>query len=496
MAVGAHPTRSSSSAAVTPYTAAARTVTGFSKKFPHRPGHAHLVGIGGSGMRALARVLHKFDWRLSGSDVHPDGLDDVLPPGTRLHAGHNATGLPATADVVIHSDAIGNDNPELEAARDRNVAILSYFDAVGRIMEDSHGLAVAGTHGKSTTTAMAAWILVGSGRDPTVLCGATTIGANDGGRAGRSGFVLAEACEYRANFLKLRPRHAVILGIEPDHFDCYAQPADVERAFAQFAAGIAPDGLLLARGDCAATRRVAAGATCRFETFALDETADWTARSQGVCQGCHRFELVRRGQSLCRIVVPMPGRHNMLNTLAAAALAWHQGVEPSQIAEALDRFPGVRRRLEPVGTWSGAAVVDDYAHHPTELAAALETVRQTYPNRRICCVFQPHQVSRTAHLLDELASSLHNGLRSGKGGRPSDRLWIADIFRAREGPPRTGEVTAADLADRVRRAGLDVAATHRMDEIGRELNECLGPGDVLLVAGAGNIHKILSTAER
>jgi len=456
------------------------------------PGRAHLVGVGGSGMRALARVLHERGWLVSGSDAAADGLAEILPEGTRLLPGHGAATLPEGTDVVVHSDAVAHDNPELLAARAQGVATLSYFDVVGQLMGGAHGLAVAGTHGKSTTTAMAAWILEQSGRDPTVLCGAATVGRGDGGRAGRSQIMLAEACEYRANFLKLRPRHAVILGIEPDHFDCYPEPADAERAFARFATALAPDGLLLAWGDCQATQRAIAEALCRVETFAVDGAtgrSDWSAHVVDCRGGRYRFDLVHRGEVLCRVAAPMPGRHNLLDALAAAALVWYQGVEPRQIAEVLGRFPGVRRRFEVVGTWCGATVIDDFAHHPTELSATLKTVLQVYPRRRICCVFQPHQVSRTTRLLDELAATLHNGLRPPDGRGPGDRLWIADIFRAREGPPQPGEVTAADLADRVRRRGHDVAGVHRADEIARELPDCLGPGDVLLVIGAGDISR-------
>ena len=243
-----------------------------------RPGRAHLVGIGGSGMRALARVLSQRGWSVSGSDVATAGLAAVLPKKTLLSTDHSAAGLPRNLDVVVHSDAIRSDNPELQWARSLGIATASYFDAVGRLMHRHHGLAVAGTHGKSTTTAMAAWILVESGRDPTVLCGAATLGHSDGGRAGRSPIVLAEACEYRANFLKLRPRFAVILGIEPDHFDCYGELSEAEHAFGRFAATVASDGLLLAHGECEATRRAVAQASCRVETFGLETLSLKTLR--------------------------------------------------------------------------------------------------------------------------------------------------------------------------------------------------------------------------
>ena len=300
---------------------------------------------------------------------------------------------------------------------------------------------MAGTHGKSTTTAMAAHVLTDAGLDPTVLCGATPLGQSSGGRAGSGELLLVEACEYRANFLHLRPRHAAILGIEPDHFDCFDSLGDLERAFARFARSVPPDGLVLARHDCAVTRRVTAELPCRVETFAIGFEADWSARNLTARRGRYGFEIRRCGRQLCNVSLQVPGRHNVLNALAAAALAWQNGLRPEQIAGALGRFRGLHRRLELLGTYRGVLLLDDYAHHPTEVAATLQTVRRMVPGRRVWCVFQPHQVSRTERLLDELAESLQN----------ADRVLVAEIFRAREGAPRPGEVTAADLARRVSR---------------------------------------------
>ena len=461
----------------------------------NRPGRAHLVGIGGSGMSALARVLHQRGWLLSGSDVNLDRLAERLPPRTLLHAGHAAAHVPPEVDVVVHSDAVARDNAELAEAQSRGIATLTYFDVAGRLMEGRHGLAVAGTHGKSTTTAMAGAILVDAGLDPTMLCGAAPLEQPDGGRAGRGTAVLVEACEYRANFLKLQPFHAVILGIEPDHFDCYPALAHVEEAFGRFATRVPHDGLLLAHADCAAAQRVTASASCRVETFGLSDGCDWLARPRAVDRGCYEFDLICRDETLCAIRLPMPGRHNMLNALAAAALARHQGVDPPQIARSLGRFRGLRRRLECVGTRAGVTRIDDFAHHPTELDAALGTVRQMYPQQRIFCVFQPHQTSRTARLLDELAASLHNGLRPESVVQRPNRLWITDIYRAREGLPAAGEVTASHLADRVRRRGLDAAPLHEMDEVARDVAARIEPGDVLLTVGAGDIRRVLDQVD-
>jgi UDP-N-acetylmuramate--alanine ligase len=442
---------------------------------------AHLVGIAGSGMTALARVLVERGWKLTGSDLVPCSPQWLVETGIRVYRGHDARNLPPTANMLIHSDAIGPNKPEVLRARQLNSPVLSYFDMVGRMMAGSQGGAIAGTHGKSTTTAMAAHILVHAGLDPTVLCGAAKLGQTDGGRAGRSPLFLVEACEYHANFLKLHAQWAIITGIEPDHFDCYDSLAELEHAFGRFTRRLSPDGVLLARYECLSTRRVTAEGPCQVETFGFDRNADWVARPISSGEGRYRFEVRRHDEKVCEIPLPVPGLHNVVNALAAAALARHQGVEPEAIARALAEFPGLHRRLEVVGTWQGVTLLDDYAHHPTEVAVAVETVRQMYPGRRLCCVFQPHQVSRTARLLDELAASLHN----------VDRLWVADIFRAREPEVMPGEVTAADLAHRVRQRGGRVARIHDLNRIGRDLKNELASGDVLMTMGAGNIRRIL-----
>jgi len=446
----------------------------------YRLRRAHLIGVAGAGMRSLAEVLLGLGWKLSGSDLACDLHAELASAGVRVQRGHAAAHLPRATDLVIRSDAIRADNPELRRAVELGIPTLSYFEMIGRLMSGRRGLAVAGTHGKSTTTAMAAEILVSAGCDPTVFCGAAPLGRFSGGRAGRSELVLAEACEYRANFLHLHPQMAVILGIEPDHFDCYDSADRLRHAFAQFAASVPEYGLVLARDDCPATRRATAALGCRTETFGFGAEAVWSARHLQERGGRYSFEVFRDGRSICVVRLGVPGRHNVLNALAATALTAACGVNPEQIARRLSHFGGLCRRLELVGWSRGVAVLDDYAHHPTEVAATVETVRQMLPGRRLWCVFQPHQVCRTEHLLDELALSLQN----------VDRVLVADIFRAREPGPRSGEVTSADLARQIRRLGGDVTPVHTTREIIQLLETRLVPGDVLITVGAGDIRKV------
>lgn len=522
---------------------------------PPSPRIAHLVGVAGSGMSALAEVLSGWGWRVSGSDLCPDALDQppfVLwtsapeparagvvsrqPPEDRPHRatsgavvrvyrGHQAEHLPADAELVVASDAVPRDNVELRAAEARGLPGVSYFEMVGRLMQGASGLAVAGTHGKSTTTAMLAAILTAAGRDPTVFCGAAPPGRASGGRAGRADLVLAEACEYRQHFLHLSPRRALLLGVEPDHFDCFPSEQSLHEAFERFVDRLPRDGLLVVSGGCPVAPRIARRAACPVESFLVEDEpnrctapadvargagrtgplasepgtppraepadrlavgADWIARNVQCVDGRYRFDLCYRGSWLGCVELRVPGRHNVANALAAAALAWHEGVAPAAIVAALEGFAGLRRRLEHVGRFGGVELFDDYAHHPTEVAAALAALHSWRPGRRLWCVFQPHQASRTARLLDALARSLHN----------ADSVFVAEVYRAREGPPKPGEATAADLAARIRDFGGDARTQHGTEAILAALGRELRPGDVLVTIGAGDIRKVCDGVAR
>lgn len=441
---------------------------------------AHLIGIAGAGMRSLAEVLLGWGWDLSGSDGCADPIQFLAAEGVAIHAHHAEAHVPAGTEMVIYSDAVTADNPERRRGAELLLPTLSYFQMLGRLMRSRRGIAVAGTHGKSTVTAMLAELLIRAQLDPTVVFGAAPLGRRSGGRSGRGPLMLVEACEYRANFLHLRPEQAVILGIEPDHFDCFPTTEALESAFCRFAANVPESGRLLIPETCHASRRAAAAARCCVETFGLTPQADWSAHHlKDVCGRFH-FSIYHHGRPWGDVRLAVPGRHNVLNALAAAAVARQNGLAPAEIAAGLGQFRGLHRRLEALGCWRGATLVDDYAHHPTEVAAGLAAVRRMYPGRRIWCVFQPHQASRTQRLLDELALSLQN----------ADRLVVAEIYRAREHAPRPGEVTAADLAARARAGGVSVEEVHTMERIVGRLVEALAPGDVLITMGAGDIRKI------
>ena len=471
---------------------------------------AHLIGIAGSGMQSLAAVLSARGWRVSGSDLNPRAAGELARSGATIHVGHVAANLPRDAALVIYSDAVPVDNVERRRTAELGVSSLSYFEMLGELSRESTTFAVAGTHGKSTTTAMAAAAMIRAGLDPTVVCGGTPIGCRSGGRAGmgrvwcvkrsadapgangasaprvphpKTPLFLVEACEYRANFLHLRPHVAVVLSVEMDHFDYYRSREQLIAAFERFVSLGPENGSLLVNHDCPISRELIAGARCRTATFGLRPGADWTARHLQSRRGRYRFWLSHRDRPLAEVALQVPGKHNVRNALAAAALAAEAGAGADTIAAALSSFRGLKRRLEVVGRRGGVTLIDDYAHHPTEIRATLAAVRQMYPGRRIWCIFQPHQASRTAALLDELAASLHN----------ADRIAVAEIFRARERSARVGDVTAADLAAELARAGCDVLEQHNLHNIVASVSRDVRPGDVLITMGAGDIGKIGQT---
>jgi UDP-N-acetylmuramate--alanine ligase len=453
---------------------------------------AHLIGICGSGMRSLATVLAQQGWLLSGSDASPRATQQPAALGVRVLKGHSADHVTSNSQLVIYSDAVPIENPERHRAAELGIPTRSYAQMLGELSASRSTIAIAGTHGKSTVTAMVAEILIQAGCDPTVVCGATPLCRDggglvgSGGRHGQGDIAVIEACEYRENFLYLKPQTAAILNIEPDHFDFFRSKRHLLSSFARFAQGVADDGVLLVANECPRTREVIRQVGRRVATFGLARNAQWRAANLQHSRGRYHFDLVRRGRRLTHIALTVPGRHNVRNALAAAALARHSGASIQQIAQGLALFRGLKRRLQRRGPWGAATWIDDYAHHPSEIASSIATVRQMFPRRRLWCVFQPHQGSRLSALLDEMAASLHN----------VDKIAVADVFRAREGRPQPGEATSADLAELVKADGGDVVDEHGATAIAQRLIEELQPNDVLLTMGAGDLGKIFNEFHR
>lgn len=453
---------------------------GVSRWSPHdgdQGTRAHLVGIAGSGMQALAAILLQRAWRLTGSDVGPEPARWLEQHGVCVYAGHRAENVAPDTQVLAYSPAVPVDNAERRAARAQGIPELSLPEMLARLTQGRRVLAVAGTHGKSTTTAMLARILRQAGADPMVYAGAAPGNEPTCGRAGRGSMAVVEACEYRRGFLLLTPRAAAILNLEPDHFDCYPTPADLDAAFAAFAARLPQSGLLLVPQADARARRAAEHTAARVETFGLETYADWSAHDLRQRQGRFRFRLSRAERVLGQVALSVPGRHNVSNALAAAALAWESGVRAKDILAGLEAFSGLKRRLQHHMLPCGVVWVDDYAHHPTAVRAALAAVRAMFPQQRLICVFQPHQASRLASMLDEFAHSLQN----------ADLLVVVEVARTREGPPRSDEPTARDLARRAAALGAAVLPAHTADEVAAAVADGCTPGDVVAALAAAEM---------
>ena len=443
---------------------------------------AHLVGICGAGMKALSEMLTGLGWSVSGSDlVGPTTtIRAMRQRGLRVHRGHHDRFVPRGVDVVVHSPAVGRDNPEIQLAERLKIPVLSYSEMLGRLMQSRVGVSIAGTHGKSTTTAMVASVLADSGLSPSAVFGAELSGRDVGGWAGDGDLFVVEGCEYRRSFLDFSPRYACILGIEPDHFDYFADLDDTVDAFAEFASQVAADGLLLVNRDCAAAMKAGTHARAQVVTLSQQGEADWWAADMRNTRWGTRFRVFRHSDFFAEIELPLPGRHNVANALAAIAMSYHVGASAECIRDSLWNFAGVRRRFEHIGSWRGMTLIDDYAHHPTAVRATIRTAREQFGRRRIWCAFQPHQVSRTKTLMLDFAESFEQ----------ADEVLIAPTFAARETIADEHETTSGELALRIAAGGQKARFCHSLDQIVTTLDDEARPGDVLITMGAGDIDQV------
>jgi UDP-N-acetylmuramate--alanine ligase len=341
-----------------------------------RNARIHMVGIGGSGMAGLAAVLLRRGARVSGTDrLRSAALAALAARGATVSTVQEASAVPADAELVVASAAIPSDHPELVAARARGQRVIKYAQMLGLLLERHTGVAISGTHGKSTTTAWLAFVLREAGLEPSFVVGADCPQLGGGSGVGDGPHFVAEACEYDRSFLNLRPRCAAILNIEEDHLDCYEDLAAIRAAFEQFAARLPSDGLLVLNGQDEQCRKIAQAAPSAVETFAVSADATWRAVDPRLREGRYECTILREGRELDRVWLGIAGRHNVLNGLAVAALAQRCGVGWETIARCLCEFRGTRRRLELRGELDGIRVADDYAHHPTEIRATLQAAR-------------------------------------------------------------------------------------------------------------------------
>lgn len=444
----------------------------------------HLVGACGAGMKSLAELLSDSGFSLSGSDQLPpnSSIKKLIERGFVFHQGHRTGCISDSVDYIVFSSAIPAHNPErLEAAR-RGLPQYSYSQMIARLMPASAGVCIAGTHGKSTTTAMTACILESAGRLSAAIVGAELCQRGCGGWAGTGDLFTVESCEFQHSFLDFTPRYAAILSIEHDHFDCFPTFELLESAFRRFAERTLDEGALLVNDDCPVSRAVSASAStgAKRVSFGFHDSADWIARRPRSTAGGMQFTLTHAGVEVVDIRLNLFGQHNVSNALAAAALCAEMGVSPVAISDSLAAFPGIRRRLEFVGEYRGASFVDDYAHHPTAVKATLQALRSAVAHRRILCIFQPHQIRRTLALMDEFSASFAD----------ANEVWLAPVFAARESVGDETCIVAKELAGRVASHGLCTRAFTSLDQIVATLDDAIRPEDVIVTMGAGDIDRI------
>ena len=434
-------------------------------------------------MSGLARLMLKNNAAVSGSDMEDsDVVGKLRSLGAEIKTGHDTNHLPEALEAVIISAAIKEDNPELAAARRRGCKVYKYAEMLGELMDCYDGIAVCGTHGKSTTSAWLAHLLTLTGADPSFIVGAEIPQFYSSSGAGDSDIFVAEACEYDRSFLNLHPEIGVILNIEQDHLDYYKDEAEIISAFADFAAGIRPAGVLIVNGQDANVARVLDALeddrTC--VTFGLDATCDFNARNITLEEGLYEFDVHHQDNLLGRTRISMPGEHNILNALAVVAAAGTAGADTDDILRFLRQFVGIDRRLMFKAHCKGIAVLDDYAHHPTEIKASLKAIRQRYEPARIWCVFQPHQYSRTRFLLDDFAESF----------KLADITIVPEIYFVRDTEESRRKINSGVLVDRIRESGSEAIYINDFAGICEHLKAHVHPGDLVVTMGAGTIWKV------
>jgi UDP-N-acetylmuramate--alanine ligase len=441
-----------------------------------RPQHLHFTGIGGIGMSGIAEVLLNLGYRISGSDVRLSPITERLAAmGAQVYEGHQASNI-AGARALVVSSAVDPQNPELQEARRLQIPVIPRGELLAELMRLKYGIAVAGSHGKTTTTSMTAIILNYAGLDPTVVVGGRvgTMGGSNA-RVGHSDFLVVESDESDGSFLKLAPIVAVVTNIDREHLDHYASLEAIQAAFVEFVNKVPFYGAAIVCLDDPNVQTILPAITRRTITYGTSAQADIEAHEIAAGHFASDFRLRYRSTDLGCFQLHIPGRHNVLNAMAAVAVAMELEVAPGTIREALATFSGVDRRFQVRGQERGITVVDDYGHHPTEIRATLDGAREC-GFRRIHVLFQPHRYTRTFHLMDEFARSFHQ----------ADRVFVLDIYAASERPIEG--VTAESLAERLRQFGHRGAEYVGTIDRGVEaLLAVASEGDLVLTLGAGNV---------
>lgn len=446
----------------------------------HTNEHIYFIGIGGISMSGLAEILVDRGYRVSGTDMKESNVTKRLEQkGIQIHYGHSKENITDDVTLVIYTAAIRADNPELIAAKEKNIPMMDRAHLLGRIMQDyTNSIAVSGTHGKTTTTSMVSEILLAANTDPTITVGGilSTIGSNI--KIGHSPYFVAEACEYFDSFLQFSPAVGVILNVESDHLDYFKNLENIRNSFHKFAQRIPENGLLVISEAIENYQQLTEHLRCKVETFGLSEQSTWCAKNIVYAEdGSSRFDVYHAGAFWGNVDLHLPGAHNITNALAAIAATSYFQITPQECIQGLSHYYGTERRFQFKGKRDGVTVVDDYAHHPTEIKAALAAAKNV-AHQKMWCVFQPHTYSRTKFLFDEF----------GEAFTDADEIIVADIFAARE--VDDGSICAADLAKRIAQSGKKAQYLGDFTAVEAYLRKHCQANDLLMTVGAGDVYKI------
>lgn len=440
--------------------------------------HIHFIGIGGISMSGLAQVMLKKGYAVTGSDRQRSHITDKLEKlGAKVFEGHKKENI-GEADLVVYTAAVKNDNPELAEAIKRGIRVIDRAECLGAVMKlYKNAVGIAGTHGKTSTTSMLAYALLYADADPTISLGGELdlIGGNM--RVGNSDIFVTEACEYTNSFLKFFPTTAVITNIEEDHLDFFSGIDEIKSSFEKFASLTKGKGKVIVCGDDENIKSALKHSELDIIRYGFSEKYDYYPKNIDYIAGFPAFDVYSKEKKICHIELKVPGEHNIKNALAAIAVSKELGLSPKTAATGICRYPGVHRRFEKKGEVNGAIVIDDYAHHPTEIKATLEAAKKFSP-KRLRCVFQPHTYSRTKLLWNEFLNAFDL----------SDEIIVADIYAARELPD--GETTSEKLVKEMKKRGVNAIYMDSFEKIAEYLNENLSSGEFLLTIGAGDIYKV------
>ncbi len=446
----------------------------------NKPIHVHFIGIGGISMSGLAEILLKENFKITGSDNKASELTSHLESlGAKVYIGQRASNIEDTTDLVVYTAAIHPDNPEYACVVEKGIPMLSRADLLGQIMKNYEvPIAISGTHGKTTTTSMASSVLLQAEKDPTISVGGILpkIGGNI--RVGQSDTFITEACEYTNSFLSFFPKISVILNIDADHLDFFKDLDDIRASFRKFAEILPEDGTLIINAEIPDYEEISQNLPCQVLTYALTGDAAFTAENVTYDEmGYGSFDCMYDGELYGHFTLHVPGAHNVSNALSVIAMAHVLHIDIENIQKGLLSFTGTDRRFQYKGTVGGVTVIDDYAHHPTEIKATL-TAAKNYPHKTLWCVFQPHTYTRTNALLKEFADALTG----------ADKVVLAPIYAARE--INTIGITSDDLRKEIEKLGQEVYYLTSFDEIEDFLLENCIHGDLLITMGAGDVVNI------